>query len=93
MQFSIFTTALLTMLVTSVVANNCKQGINYCGSTLLRVGNYQWDINRICMDHQIAPAAGNNVLFSCGANGGIDLVQNCIKGCIDGGRGNNDYCS
>ncbi|KFY21536.1 hypothetical protein V493_07329 [Pseudogymnoascus sp. VKM F-4281 (FW-2241)] len=95
MQFPLIATV-LAVLATGAIAENCTPGLNYCGKTLLAVGKYQPQID------QAVYGAGKQLLnygkgdlFYCvgGDNGVIRWKAHCGKGCVDGGRGDNDYCS
>ncbi|KAK6834318.1 hypothetical protein PG990_000861 [Apiospora arundinis] len=76
-------------------ARNCKAGLNYCGSTLLSIGDYRGQIQ------QAMVAAGhdpntypNEYLFSCvgGSEGLISVLNNCDRGCQDNGKDKSDTC-
>ncbi|MCJ1286466.1 hypothetical protein MMC26_005811 [Xylographa opegraphella] len=89
----------LTFLLGSVMASNCKPGLQYCGSTLLSVGNYQGQIDQCYYDvvgeGYEAPNGGKNMLFGCegGRSGVIKYFKTCAAGCHDAGSGKSDYCN
>ncbi|KAH7120018.1 hypothetical protein B0J11DRAFT_73539 [Dendryphion nanum] len=87
-------TAIIAMLATTVVADNCKTGLNYCGSTLLRVGNYRDQISQALAVAGHPNWSGDNVLFEClgGSGGAIRFIGGCGGGCADAGSGKSDFC-
>ncbi|KAF3017070.1 hypothetical protein E8E14_006212 [Neopestalotiopsis sp. 37M] len=77
------------------MARNCTPGLNYCGSTLLDIGDYQPQIDQALAD----AGEGNDnhardYLFHCagGDNGVIEFLQRCEHGCKDAGGGVSDRC-
>ncbi|KAK6850210.1 hypothetical protein PG995_014043 [Apiospora arundinis] len=76
-------------------ARNCKPNLNYCGSTLLSIGDYRGQIQ------QAMVAAGhdpdtypNEYLFRCvgGSEGLISVLYSCNRGCQDNGNDKSDTC-
>ncbi|TQW01238.1 hypothetical protein V2A60_002242 [Cordyceps javanica] len=93
-----FTTIAAAIVAVAPVAfaDNCKGGLNYCGQTLLNVGNYHDQIIQALREAN-EPTSDDWVrrsLFYCtGFQGGdIKFAQACGAHCTDGGAGNNDYC-
>ncbi|KAJ7590113.1 hypothetical protein C8J56DRAFT_1048277 [Mycena floridula] len=89
--------ALTIVLELTVVSRNCTPGLNYCGSTLNGIGNYQPQIDQCLFDNK-APSldGGNSTLFGCigGTNGVIQFIKDCGLGnCRDNGGGKNDTCA
>ncbi|KAH6884474.1 hypothetical protein B0T10DRAFT_564508 [Thelonectria olida] len=79
-------------------ADNCKKGLEYCGSTLMTKGNYRDQINDALEGNSLSSTNNTvvmNTLFTClgGDNGDIEVIEFCQQGCTDGGSGKNDYCS
>ncbi|KAF4635629.1 hypothetical protein G7Y89_g2466 [Cudoniella acicularis] len=96
MQFSIVAT-MFAVLATGVVARNCTPDLNYCGSTLLSIGNYGPQIDQAIHDaNQPEENSGKDDLFHCVAqgennqNGLITWIAHCPNGCSDNGEGKND---
>ncbi|ETS86354.1 hypothetical protein PFICI_00182 [Pestalotiopsis fici W106-1] len=91
-----FYSAAVLLLAGSVAARNCKEGLDYCGRTLLDIGKYQPQIDQSLADaHQAEVDGGKHDLFHClgGSNGVIAFKKHCGNGCTDGGSNKNDYCS
>ncbi|KAJ7261113.1 hypothetical protein C8J57DRAFT_1719866 [Mycena rebaudengoi] len=91
-------TAILVALGSAsfVVAKNCTPGLQYCGRTLLCIGNYIEQMDAAVKKAKIDP---NHVLDTLyyrvgGTNGDIRVIKDCGAGaCIDGGEGNSDRCA
>ncbi|KAH6995007.1 hypothetical protein EDB80DRAFT_155551 [Ilyonectria destructans] len=94
-NFIALSIAILAVIVPLAMADNCRTGVIYCGSTLQRRGNYYQQIHDALEESgQVADEAHvNDSLFYCsgGSNGDI-VYQTYCDGCQDGGDGNNDYC-
>ncbi|KAL8661803.1 MAG: hypothetical protein Q9168_008348, partial [Polycauliona sp. 1 TL-2023] len=65
--------ACLSAMTTLVTADNCRNGLSYCGSGLLKKGNYY---NEIVAELQrnrqgVDPAHVSQSLFQCHGNGAI----------------------
>ncbi|KAG5919743.1 hypothetical protein E4U53_003965 [Claviceps sorghi] len=85
--------AALAAVLPVAMANDCVAGLIYCGSTLLRYGNYE---------QRIANAIGQipigyfnykeRSLFQCVGGGNIQYLKTCSLNCVDGGAGRNDGC-
>ncbi|KAK5991938.1 hypothetical protein PT974_05328 [Cladobotryum mycophilum] len=79
-----------------VAADNCRNGINYCGWNLLKKGNYYSQIiSALSNAHESTDSNHvNNELFHCdgGPQGDITVIKFCGNGCLDGGSGHDDYC-
>ncbi|KAK8000985.1 hypothetical protein PG991_013207 [Apiospora marii] len=94
-RFDIVTAAVVAALCGSVVADNCKNGIDYCGRGLLRKGNYYDDIIRSLnrAGQKSDQEHVNDSVFHCGGPDDIPFQKFCGKGrCKDGGTNHNDYC-
>ncbi|TFK32960.1 hypothetical protein BDQ12DRAFT_728164 [Crucibulum laeve] len=94
MCFSIISFAVLSVFTSSVSANTCKQGIDYCGSTLNAGGYYRDQILQHFYDIGETNDNFNDVLFTCEGtvNGWIKFIKRCPRSCISGGDGKNDFC-
>ncbi|KAI4147775.1 MAG: hypothetical protein L6R39_003009 [Caloplaca ligustica] len=94
-KLAVLFTAGLSVLTSLVVADNCKNGIEYCGYNLLNKGNYY---NEIVAELQkngqgVDPAHVSQSLFHCGGSGWIGFKKYCGSGCHNGGSGNSDWCN
>ncbi|KAF2281527.1 uncharacterized protein EI97DRAFT_463840 [Westerdykella ornata] len=91
---SFIITPIIAMLAAGAVADNCKKGLNYCGSSLLKKGDYQEQIDQALAVAGHASWNGNNVLFHClgGRSGAIEFVKGCPGGCKDNGKDKSDTC-
>ena len=76
-------------------ADNCKKGLNYCGSSLLKKGDYRGQIQQAFI------AAGKDAKteprdwrFHCigGKEGLIKVLNYCTRGCKDNGSDVSDTC-
>ncbi|KAK2599061.1 hypothetical protein QQS21_005467 [Conoideocrella luteorostrata] len=82
----------------TVFAANCKEGLQYCGTSLLQRGNYVNDISEALFGSDFesdneAPSY-EKLLFSCpGPNGEISLTAFCVHGCENKGQNRNDTCA
>ncbi|KAK8112927.1 hypothetical protein PG984_013453 [Apiospora sp. TS-2023a] len=95
-RIDILTTAFVAALCGSVMADNCKNGIDYCGRGLLKKGNYYADIIRALEDaHQSTDQAHvEDSVFHCGGPDTIPFQRFCGSGrCKDGGKNHDDYCN
>ncbi|KAL6901480.1 hypothetical protein GGI43DRAFT_403139 [Trichoderma evansii] len=95
-QYTLIPLAILATLSSFAAANNCKVNLDYCGATLLRVGNYGEQI-RGALQASGQPTDGAHIersLFFCagGPNGEIEFLSFCGNRCVDGGAGHDDYC-
>ncbi|EHK20907.1 uncharacterized protein TRIVIDRAFT_139640, partial [Trichoderma virens Gv29-8] len=88
--------AALATLVPFATARNCKKNLDYCGSTLLDIGNYEGQI--ISALGSAGKPTDNNwrrkSLFYCagGPNGEIQWTEYCGERCVDAGKDKSDYC-
>ncbi|KAK3214637.1 hypothetical protein GRF29_19g855218 [Pseudopithomyces chartarum] len=79
-------------------ARICSYGYNYCGSTLLNIGNYENDIKG-ALNAKKQPTDGDHILYSlfnCNGliSGSIQFLQYCgVGNCTNAGSGNDDHCS
>ncbi|EQK99179.1 hypothetical protein G6O67_000173 [Ophiocordyceps sinensis] len=85
-------TFLLATAVSLVASRLCKNGLRYCASTLLEIGNYQQQIHRELDTWSPCTATTDNYLYYCD-EGDIHLVGNCQWGCDDSGVDESDSCS
>ncbi|KAM0689870.1 hypothetical protein Q7P36_010742 [Cladosporium allicinum] len=101
MKISLAASLTLAMLAEVAVARNCDGGLNYCGKTLNKIGDYEAEIQSACGQVHISCRDGygdNYVLFECKSSvfgNHIAVENNCgeygLK-CIDGGAGKSDTC-
>ncbi|KAK5652707.1 hypothetical protein OQA88_10301 [Cercophora sp. LCS_1] len=93
-KFSVLALAAASVLPLAS-AEPCKTGLYYCGSTLMKIGDYgdeiRAELTKNGYPHLVV--YGNNSLYSCGVGGKgwIGLVKMCDE-CVDGGAGKSDYC-
>ncbi|USP76443.1 hypothetical protein yc1106_03717 [Curvularia clavata] len=85
---------ILAMFAAGVVADNCKRGLDYCGSSLLKKGDYREQIDQALAVAGHSSWDGDNVLFYClgGSSGSIEFIKGCSGGCKDNGSGRSDTC-
>ncbi|PGH35177.1 hypothetical protein GX50_01989 [[Emmonsia] crescens] len=88
----------LAMVGTSV-AKNCKPGLKYCDSSLLKTGNYEKTVQNAMRASGVNLDNRSKVLFQClEHNGAIDLYAVCPNACqqldedADGYEWGDDYC-
>lgn len=99
MQFTTITLIFAsTGLLSTVFADNCYGTGNWCGSALLKKGDYQSTIkDKLAGASQ--PTDDLHVresLFTCVADskGDITFVSFCASGCTEqSGKANSDFCS
>ncbi|KAF7366135.1 hypothetical protein MVEN_00490400 [Mycena venus] len=90
------TLAALLVLTTGAIARNCTPNLDYCGRTLLEIGNYQPQIDQAFHDAGAGEADGGaDDLFQCvgGANGVITFLEFCVNGCRTNSGGVSDACN
>ncbi|XP_014550152.1 hypothetical protein COCVIDRAFT_116334 [Bipolaris victoriae FI3] len=94
-----FTAAIpvLALFATGVAADNCREGLYYCGKTLTNMGNYESQIQIELIRTGWGSgyrADSGNFLFWCrgGENGQIQSLGHCTSACNDNGRGRSDNC-
>ncbi|KAJ7892654.1 hypothetical protein B0H13DRAFT_2665636 [Mycena leptocephala] len=90
------TFAALLVLATGAIARNCTPNLDYCGRTLLEIGNYQAQIDQALHDAGVGEADGGaDDLFHCvgGANGVITFLGFCANGCHTNPIGVSDVCN
>ncbi|KAJ1325290.1 hypothetical protein MN608_10002 [Microdochium nivale] len=94
MKFSHIAAFVLTAAM-GAEADNCTAGLKYCGSSLLKKGDYRGQIQQAFI------AAGRDAFtkpddwrFDCigGSEGLIRLIGRCERGCKDNGTGKSDTC-
>ncbi|KAG6001976.1 hypothetical protein E4U21_003589 [Claviceps maximensis] len=84
--------AALAAIAPVAEAGDCTTGLNYCGHTLLRYGDYKQRINdELGYSPGWWDSSDTNALFQCVGGGQIKLIQKCPL-CMDNGGGKNDYC-
>ncbi|KAN0087361.1 hypothetical protein V8E54_001049 [Elaphomyces granulatus] len=76
-------------------ADNCRQGLTYCGSSLLKKGNYDLDI-RLSLQAAGKPTDGHHIndsLFVCLTGDDLSWTATCRpQDCLDNGAGRDDSC-
>ncbi|CZT51827.1 uncharacterized protein RSE6_13031 [Rhynchosporium secalis] len=97
MQFSTLTAVLNPALASTVIADNCRAGYNYCGSDLIHKGNYKFTIQQELSSKGVDQNNNHNVqdsLFLCKIDGWIAYLQTCGGGCnwLGDGKEGNDWC-
>ncbi|ESZ90955.1 hypothetical protein SBOR_8673 [Sclerotinia borealis F-4128] len=93
-QLSMIAIVLTSALSSLVAAKSCKRGGIYCGTDLLRRGDYITKINTNLRARNL-PTSDIYVkqsLWACVEHGDIQLIQFCASGCI-GGDSKDDYCT
>ncbi|TVY81594.1 hypothetical protein LSUE1_G008166 [Lachnellula suecica] len=92
-QTSIIAIALTSALSSLVAANSCKTGGIYCGTSLLKKGNYITNINTGLAAQSLPETTFNqdNSLWACTHNGQISFTILCPAGCLPNGS-NDDTC-
>ncbi|KAL1998659.1 hypothetical protein VTN02DRAFT_5797 [Thermoascus thermophilus] len=83
----------LAAVVTSVVAWSCTPGRYYCGRTLLRLGGYDYAIEKALEDHHILPRLDHKerAYFTCDRGGGL-VIQKLCNSCRTGSAAADDIC-
>ncbi|KAI1078638.1 hypothetical protein F5B20DRAFT_581993 [Whalleya microplaca] len=94
-NFILTAIALGASLSAVAIADNCVDGIYYCGYNLLKKGNYFQDIyNSLSNAGQPHDDAHTNQsLFFCKGNDDVPFTAFCGAGCHDGGKGKSDSCN
>ncbi|KAJ7307701.1 hypothetical protein DFH08DRAFT_720132 [Mycena albidolilacea] len=90
------TFAALLVLATGAIARNCIPHLDYCGRTLLEIGNYQPQIDQALHDAGAGEANGGaDDRFHCvgGAKGVITFLGFCTNGCRTNPTGVSDVCN
>ncbi|OHF01559.1 hypothetical protein CORC01_03049 [Colletotrichum orchidophilum] len=93
-------TALISvgLLVTAplIAADNCNAPLDYCGSSLLKKGNYRDQILQALLVSGQSTDYNhiNYSLFNClgGEGGAIKFITFCGGSCKDNGQGKSDKC-
>ncbi|KAK2747779.1 hypothetical protein FQN57_001809 [Myotisia sp. PD_48] len=84
-------------VASAVTTRNCRAGLLDCGHTLLNLDpHYLSRIDDSLARTGIAQANAHQQsesLFFCNANGSIDFVKECAKGCLTQVSGVNDKCA
>ncbi|KAK4206871.1 hypothetical protein QBC37DRAFT_434300 [Rhypophila decipiens] len=88
---------LATVAPALVAADNCNPAFNYCGKTLLGMGNYRPQIVEALKAAGKADTEWNitNTLFDClpdNNKGNIRVLRVCSVYCSDQGKGVSDKC-
>ncbi|KAJ7791215.1 hypothetical protein B0H14DRAFT_3500760 [Mycena olivaceomarginata] len=87
---------LIAASAASVMAGGCKVSLDYCGRSLLHIGNYINQIEAAIKRAKTNPDHMMDTLFHCygGDDGEISVVKDCGQGrCHDSGAGKSDYCA
>ncbi|TGO53049.1 hypothetical protein BOTNAR_0306g00120 [Botryotinia narcissicola] len=93
-QLSTITIILASALSSIVAAKSCNTGGIYCGTYLLKRGDYITKINTNLLAKNL-PTSDLYVkqsLWACIEHGDIKLLEFCAAGCV-GGDKNDDYCT
>ncbi|KAF5871554.1 uncharacterized protein Bfra_008073 [Botrytis fragariae] len=93
-QLSTITIVLASVLSSIVAAKSCNSGGIYCGTYLLKRGDYITKINTNLLANNL-PTSDLYVkqsLWACIEHGDIKLLEFCAAGCV-GGDKNDDYCT
>ncbi|TGO40103.1 hypothetical protein BHYA_0042g00360 [Botrytis hyacinthi] len=93
-QLSTITIILTSALSSIVAAKSCNTGGIYCGTYLLKRGDYITKINTNLLANNL-PTSDLYVkqsLWACIEHGDIKLLEFCAAGCV-GGDKNDDYCT
>ncbi|TGO08922.1 hypothetical protein BTUL_0186g00260 [Botrytis tulipae] len=93
-QLSTITIILASALSSIVAAKSCNTGGIYCGTYLLKRGDYITKINTNLLANNL-PTSDLYVkqsLWACIEHGDIKLLEFCAAGCV-GGDKNDDYCT
>ncbi|KAF7905692.1 hypothetical protein EAE99_011993 [Botrytis elliptica] len=93
-QLSTITIVLASVLSSIVAAKSCNSGGIYCGTYLLKRGDYITKINTNLLANNL-PTSDLYVkqsLWACLEHGDIKLLEFCAAGCV-GGDKNDDYCT
>ncbi|RAL62689.1 hypothetical protein DID88_004532 [Monilinia fructigena] len=93
-QLSIITLAVASLLSGLAAAKSCKTGGIYCGTDLLRRGDYITKVNTNLLANNL-PTSNLYVqqsLWACIEHGDIRFIQFCASGCV-GGDSKDDYCT
>ncbi|TAQ87090.1 hypothetical protein B7494_g4582 [Chlorociboria aeruginascens] len=84
---------MLVFLATGAAARNCTPLMLYCGSTLLKTGNYEDTITEALREAGQPETDGRDDLFHChGVKGHITFVEHCEYWCKNQGTAFNDMC-
>ncbi|THV50898.1 hypothetical protein BGAL_0131g00030 [Botrytis galanthina] len=93
-QLSTITVIFASALSSIVAAKSCNTGGIYCGTYLLKRGDYITKINTNLLANNL-PTSDLYVkqsLWACIEHGDIKLLEFCAAGCV-GGDKNDDYCT
>ncbi|TGO53819.1 hypothetical protein BCON_0117g00110 [Botryotinia convoluta] len=93
-QLSTIAIVLASALSSIVAAKSCNSGGIYCGTYLLKRGDYITKINTNLLANNL-PTSDLYVkqsLWACIEHGDIKLLEFCAAGCV-GGDKNDDYCT
>ncbi|KAJ6586075.1 hypothetical protein B0H19DRAFT_925702 [Mycena capillaripes] len=86
----------IASLASLTLADNCTPGLTYCGSSLIKKGNYQAQIDQALFSAGVVEVdSGHSALFFCegGSGGVISYRKSCAVGkCVDAGKGKDDHC-
>ncbi|KAF2660302.1 hypothetical protein K491DRAFT_589482 [Lophiostoma macrostomum CBS 122681] len=87
-------TAALALPASLVLADSCNRGGVYCGSSLLRKGNYRNHIIQVLQQvgQPTDDAHVQDSIFDCLDGGNIRFRGYCANGCGGTDSTNPDYC-
>ncbi|KAG6186947.1 hypothetical protein E4U27_008203 [Claviceps purpurea] len=84
--------AVLAAITPHATSGSCTPGLNYCYDTLVK---YNYDSAKLqqaidLLNQPSVPA--NKIKFHCNDDQSVTVNRTCVKLCVDGGRGNSDFC-
>ncbi|KAG6187866.1 hypothetical protein E4U36_007500 [Claviceps purpurea] len=99
--------AVLAAITPHATSGSCTPGINYCYDTLVKYSKKQTlsvDRDAKAVDYDSAKlqqaidllnqpsVPANKIKFHCNDDQSVTVNRTCVKLCVDGGRGNSDFC-
>ncbi|KAG6170049.1 hypothetical protein E4U51_001181 [Claviceps purpurea] len=83
--------AVLAAITPHATSGSCTPGLNYCYDTLVE---YNYDSAKLqqAIDLYQPSVRENKIKFHCNDDQSVTVARTCDKLCINGGRGNNDFC-
>ncbi|POR34511.1 Uncharacterized protein TPAR_05280 [Tolypocladium paradoxum] len=96
-NFAFIPLAAIAVIIPFATADNCRDGYIYCGSSLLKKGNYLGMIkDKLNAQPNLLlriPPYDNSLWKCVGSEGDIQYITWCgSHGCFDAGWNKNDYC-
>jgi hypothetical protein len=98
--FSAAVVVTLALMADITAASNCKPGLNYCGKTLKKIGDYR---DLLANVHYVLGAPwiseGDQALYECvrgapwASYGVVRYIGQCPRTCIAGGSNEDDFCA